>query len=110
MSKERARRRAERERKLVLERERRRLSRARRQRLQALTRWLSPRRGWSRRRVPLTDRQRRSRHRARAVTLLFLAAQGAAWLVFGSLWTSLAILLVSALVLPVATRMAFDRR
>jgi hypothetical protein len=108
MSKERARRRAEREAEAV------RLEASRAAKVARETR---RQRRWARlrARLPSSSRPdgplaRRRRIQNRAVFALFLAVQGAAWLI-GLSWTArFAVLVLSVLITPVVVVMAFDRR
>ncbi|MFG1695665.1 hypothetical protein [Nonomuraea sp. NPDC049309] len=108
MSKERARRRAEREAERARAIRANEERQARRARRRALIARLTPRPVRIRRQGGLLAR----RHRAQnaVVALGFLLVQVVAWLVWGSLLASFAVLVLSLLFVPVVVTLAFDRR
>ncbi|GAB2906224.1 hypothetical protein ACFMQL_28035 [Nonomuraea fastidiosa] len=108
MSKERARRRAEREAERARAIRANEERQARRARRRALIARLTPRPVRIRRQGGLLAR----RHRAQnaVVALGFLLVQVIAWLVWGSLLASFAVLVLSVLFVPVVVTLAFDRR
>ncbi|MEW1845051.1 hypothetical protein AB0392_44515 [Nonomuraea angiospora] len=108
MSKERARRRAEREAERARAIQANEERQARRARRRALLGRLTPRPVRFYRQGGLIAR----RHRAQniVVALGFLFVQAIVWLVWGSLPLSLAVLVFSLLLVPVVVTLAFDRR
>ncbi|MBE1592826.1 hypothetical protein ACFPOI_19415 [Nonomuraea angiospora] len=108
MSKERARRRAEREAERARAIRANEERQARRARRRALLARLTPRPVRFYRQGGLIAR----RHRAQniVVALGFLFVQAIVWLVWGSLPLSLAVLVFSLLLVPVVVTLAFDRR
>jgi Flp pilus assembly protein TadB len=108
VSKERARRRAEREAERARAIRANEERQARRARRRALIARLTPRPVRIRRQGGLLAR----RHRAQnaVVALGFLLVQVIAWLVWGSLLASFAVLVLSVLFVPVVVTLAFDRR
>ncbi|MER5999303.1 hypothetical protein ABT120_12075 [Nonomuraea angiospora] len=108
MSKERARRRAEREAERARAIRANEERQARRARRRALLVRLTPRPVRFYRQGGLIAR----RHRAQniVVALGFLFVQAIVWLVWGSLPLSLAVLVFSLLLVPVVVTLAFDRR
>ena len=111
MSRERARRREERERLAAaaqLDRERRATKAARRrEREVALRAWLPRRTRW-RRQQGLLARRRRTENGVIAV--LWLAVQGVVWLITDDPWLRGAALLLGLLALPVLVTLTLDRR
>ncbi|MGI5292364.1 hypothetical protein ACQEVF_54965 [Nonomuraea polychroma] len=111
MSKERARRRAERE------AERARAIQANEERQARLARWRALRSSIGRL-TPRPVRVRRPggllarRHRTQnvLVALGFLIVQAIAWMLWGSFFASFAVLVLSVLLVPVVVTLAFDRR
>lgn len=108
MSKERARRRAEREAERARAIRANEERQARRARRRALVGRLTPRPVRYARQRGLVAR----RHRAQnaVVALGFVLLQVVVWLVWGSLTVSLAVLVFSLLLAPVVVTLAFDRR
>ncbi|WP_157963681.1 hypothetical protein [Actinocorallia populi] len=106
MSKERARRRAEREAEAVRQAEAQRVRAARAARWRA--RW-----GAVRKRLPKAapgPAARRRRRRGAAAAAVFAGIQGAAWLLGLSLMARFGVLVVCALVFPIGVFVLFDRR
>ncbi|MEO7982204.1 MAG: hypothetical protein ABI807_15090 [Sporichthyaceae bacterium] len=111
MSRERARRRAERERVAAAaraERERRATKASRRRGNAAALRARLPRRTRWRRQQGLLARRRRVENGVIAV--LWLAAEGLVWLLFYDPWVRGAALLLGVLALPVLVTLTLDRR
>ncbi|HEX4816763.1 MAG TPA: hypothetical protein VFV66_28820 [Nonomuraea sp.] len=108
MSKERARRRAAREAERARAIRANEERQARRARRRALVARLVPRPVRVRRQGGLLAR----RHRAQnaVVGAAFLLVQALAWLLWGSLLASFAVLILSLLLMPVVVTLAFDRR
>ena len=111
MSKERARRREDRERAAATarkERERRAAKATRRRGSAAALKARVPRRTRLRRQQGLLARRRRAENGVIAV--LWLAAEGLVWLLFDDPWIRVAALLLGVLALPVLVTLTLDRR
>lgn len=111
MSKERARRRAEREARadrLATERAEREARQARRRERRRRLRALLPRPVRYARQGGIRARRRRNQNAG--ILLAFLGVQAAGWLVFPAWTARFALLAVSLLVLPVFVTLVFDRR
>ncbi|MFG1944509.1 hypothetical protein [Nonomuraea sp. NPDC048826] len=108
MSKERARRRAEREAERALAARRNEERQARAARRRAALGRLVPRPVRVARQGGLLARRQRAQNAA--VALAFLIVQFLAWLLWGSPLLSFAVLVFSLLLLPVLVTLAFDRR
>ncbi|MFF4614609.1 hypothetical protein [Nonomuraea jabiensis] len=108
MSKERARRRAEREAERARAIRANEERQARRARRRALLARLTPRPVRFYRQGGLIARRRRAQNIV--VALGFLFVQAIVWLVWGSIPLSLAVLVFSTLLVPVVVTLAFDRR
>ena len=111
MSRERARRRAERAEQVAREqaaRDRRAMRTARRRHTAEALRGRLPRRVRYRRQQGLLARRRRTQNAI--IALLFLAVEAIAWLVWPDPWARAAALLVGLFALPVLITLTLDRR
>jgi hypothetical protein len=111
VSRERARRRDERERVAAAQRawrERRDARTARRRATAASARGLVPRRTRWRRQQGILARRRRTENAV--IAILFLGAQSAVWLLFSDPWIRATALVLGLLALPVLVTLALDRR
>ncbi|NBE98166.1 hypothetical protein FE391_31595 [Nonomuraea sp. KC401] len=108
MSKERARRRAEREAERARAIRANELRQARRARRRALLSRMLPRPARAARQGGLLARRRRAQNAVVALGLLLV--QVLVWLVWGSLLLSFGVLVLSLLLTPVVVTLAFDRR